>query len=207
VAQPLFPEPHERPHLAELNDDPRPAGPHQRPHLAEVPVGPDLAEQPAQAGQRARAGQLAQAEQLGQAGQLARAGQTEPEERALLPEPPDQPVSGVRQVPTFRGRRPAIGQDADKNAGKNAGGQDSPLPSRGSGWTVLSYLIAGMMAYGAIGWLISRAVHQTVIFPVGMLFGLGISLGLVIYRYGRSSSSTQNQHARETAREEPAGDR
>jgi ATP synthase protein I len=198
VAQPLFPESRERPHLAELNDDPHPAGPPRQPHLAEVPGAPDLAEQLGQTGR------LGQTEQPGQAGPSG-------PERALLPEPPERPVSGVRQVPAFRGRRPAAGQYADKDASeypdKYPGGQDSPLPSRGSGWTVLSYLVAGMMAYGAIGWLVSRAVHQAVIFPVGMLFGLGISLGLVIYRYGRSSSSIQNQHAKETAREEPAGDR
>ena len=98
----------------------------------------------------------------------------------------------------FRGRRARRTTAAD--------GQASPLPSRGAGWTIISYLIAGMIAYGAIGWLVSRAVHETVIFPVGMLFGLGVSLGLVIYRYGRSSS-TQNEHAKETLREEPAGDR
>ncbi len=80
------------------------------------------------------------------------------------------------------------------------------MPPRGAGWTVISYLIAGMIAYGGIGWLVSRAVHAPVIFPVGMLSGLGVSLGLVIYRYGRSSS-TQNQHVQETRREEPAGDR
>ena len=131
-------------------------------------------------------------------------GPAEPEERALLPEPPERRVTGVRQVPTFRGRRPASGEG--ENADENVDGQDSPLPNRGAGYTVLSYLIAGMMAYGAIGWLISRAVHQTVIFPVGMLFGLGLSLGFVIYRYGRSSS-TQNEHAKKTPREEPPGDR
>jgi len=122
----------------------------------------------------------------------------EPPERALLSEPPERPVTGPRRMPAFRGRRSA--------AGGYAGGQESPLPSRGAGWTIISYLIAGMIAYGAIGWLVSRAVHETVIFPVGMLFGLGVSLGLVIYRYGRSSS-TQNEHAQETLREEPAGDR
>jgi F0F1-type ATP synthase assembly protein I len=148
----------------------------------------------------ARSGPAGQPDQLaGQPDQPRPAG---PEERALLPEPPERPRTGVRQVPTFRGRRPASGEG--ENADEN--GQDSPLPNRGAGYTVLSYLIAGMMAYGAIGWLISRAVHQTVIFPVGMLFGLGLSLGFVIYRYGRSSS-TQNEHARKTPREEPPGDR
>ena len=189
MAQPLLPEPrepheayqpHVRPHLAEPTGNPHPAGSRQRPHVARATGNPHPAE-PA-----------------------------EPEERALLPEPPERPVTGMRRVPTFRGRRPAAsgiaGQNPDTWAAKYEAGQAAPLPARGAGWTMLSYLVAGMIAYGGIGWLVSRAVHETVIFPVGMLFGLGISLGLVIYRYGRSSS-TQNEHAQETLREEPPGDR
>jgi ATP synthase protein I len=57
-----------------------------------------------------------------------------------------------------------------------------------TGWAVFSYLIAGMVAYGAIGWLISRATHLAILFPVGMLLGLGISLAFVIYRYGRAEA-------------------
>jgi ATP synthase protein I len=53
------------------------------------------------------------------------------------------------------------------------------------GWTVFSYLLAGMAAYGGIGWLIGRAVHVPLLFPIGMLVGLGISLGYIIHRYGR----------------------
>lgn len=55
----------------------------------------------------------------------------------------------------------------------------------GTGWTVFSYLIGGMIAYGGIGWLIGRAVHVELLFPIGMLVGLAISLGWIIYRYGR----------------------
>jgi ATP synthase protein I len=55
------------------------------------------------------------------------------------------------------------------------------------GWTVFSYLLSGMAAYGAIGWLIGRAVHIPVLFPVGMLVGLAISIGFVIWRFGKSS--------------------
>ena len=53
------------------------------------------------------------------------------------------------------------------------------------GWTVFSYLIAGMAAYGAIGWLIGRAVHVSLLFPIGMLAGLAISIGFIIYRFGK----------------------
>ena len=57
--------------------------------------------------------------------------------------------------------------------------------SKGTGYTVLSYLIAGMLAYGGIGWLIGHFTHISLLFPIGMLIGLAISVGWIIYRYGR----------------------
>ena len=59
------------------------------------------------------------------------------------------------------------------------------------GWTVFSYLLSGMAAYGAIGWLIGRAVHVSLLLPVGMLVGLAISIGFIIYRYGVQAATTQ----------------
>ena len=58
------------------------------------------------------------------------------------------------------------------------------------GWTVFSYLLSGMAAYGAIGWLIGRAVHVSMLFPIGMLVGLAISLGFVIWRFGRNAGAS-----------------
>ncbi len=69
------------------------------------------------------------------------------------------------------------------------------------GWTVFSYLIAGMLAYGAIGWLIGRTVHVSLLFPIGMLVGLAISIGFIIYRYGRQGAAEQ------PPRKEMTGDR
>jgi ATP synthase protein I len=57
------------------------------------------------------------------------------------------------------------------------------------GWTAFSYLLSGMAAYGGIGWLIGRAVHVQMLFPIGMLVGLAISLGFVIWRFGRNASA------------------
>ena len=59
------------------------------------------------------------------------------------------------------------------------------------GWTVFSYLLAGMAAYGIIGWLVGRAVHVPALFPIGMLIGLAISIGFIIYRYGRQGAVAQ----------------
>jgi len=60
----------------------------------------------------------------------------------------------------------------------------TPLTGRGAGWEVFSYLIAGMVTYGGLGWVIGHFTHVQILFPIGMLVGLAISLGWIIYRYG-----------------------
>lgn len=97
-------------------------------------------------------------------------------DRQLLQEPPARPATRLRRPVEFGGRRAAAAAVA----------QDFPLPPRGAGYTVLSYLIAGIVVYGGIGWLVGRAVHSAALFPIGMLIGLVLSIGLVIHRYGRS---------------------
>jgi ATP synthase protein I len=57
--------------------------------------------------------------------------------------------------------------------------------TKGSGYTVLSYLIAGMLAYGGIGWVIGHFTHLSLFFPIGMLVGLAIAVGWIVYAYGR----------------------
>ncbi len=57
--------------------------------------------------------------------------------------------------------------------------------SQNAGWTIFGYLISGMALYGGLGWLIGRWTHVVLLFPVGMLVGLGIGVFAVIYRYGR----------------------
>ncbi|MFM8156162.1 MAG: hypothetical protein ACKOAF_08830 [Actinomycetes bacterium] len=49
-----------------------------------------------------------------------------------------------------------------------------------SAWTISSRLIAGLILYTAIGWLISLWVgHQAVLMAIGALFGLGLSYFLI----------------------------
>jgi ATP synthase protein I len=81
-------------------------------------------------------------------------------------------ITGMRSY-----RRPGRQQPAPGSA-------DDHL-SAGTGWNVFSYLIAGMLAYGGIGWLIGQFTRISLLFPIGMLVGLAISIGWIIYRYGR----------------------
>ena len=69
---------------------------------------------------------------------------------------------------------------------------DSRAQGLGVGWSVFAYMISGMVAYGAIGWGIGKAVHVSLLFPIGMLVGIAISVGYVIHRYGRQGSMEGN---------------
>ena len=79
--------------------------------------------------------------------------------------------------------------------GARGGPRDTSVEAQGRaeglniGWTVFSYLLSGMAAYGLIGWLIGRAVHVELLFPIGMLVGLAISIGFIIWRYGRNAGA------------------
>jgi hypothetical protein len=65
------------------------------------------------------------------------------------------------------------------------GGTGQGKISQGTGWEVVSYLIAGLAAYGGIGWVVGHYTHVHVLFPIGMAIGLALSLGWVVHRFGR----------------------
>jgi ATP synthase protein I len=69
-------------------------------------------------------------------------------------------------------------------------GQDSGLeprpPRESDGWQILSYMLGGMTLYGGIGWLVGRWTGITLLFPLGMILGIGLSVALIIFRFTRS---------------------
>ena len=95
----------------------------------------------------------------------------------------------------------SVGKEAIPQVDRRAAAAQGRAQGMDIGWTVFGYLIAGMLAYGGIGWLIGRAVHVELLFPIGMLVGLAISIGFIIYRYGRQGAAEQ------PPRKEMTGDR
>ncbi len=69
--------------------------------------------------------------------------------------------------------------------GRPPAGRQSPAEEN-QGWSIFSYLIAGMVAYGLIGWLVAWLTHVPVLLPVGALVGLVFAVGGVVWKYGRS---------------------
>jgi len=66
-----------------------------------------------------------------------------------------------------------------------------PNPWRGAGeaWVVTGSLLAGILVWGGVGFLVDRLFRFTALFlPIGMLVGLGAALYLVYVRYGRDST-------------------
>jgi ATP synthase protein I len=60
-----------------------------------------------------------------------------------------------------------------------------PTPDMGMGMTALSYLIAGMLVWGGIGWLVDHWVGTSGIFTgIGAVVGTGAGIYLIVRRLG-----------------------
>jgi ATP synthase protein I len=64
--------------------------------------------------------------------------------------------------------------------------QDQPQLREHDGWRVLSYLLGGMLIYGGLGWLIGHWTGISVLFPLGMILGLGLGIATIVFRYTKS---------------------
>jgi ATP synthase protein I len=70
-------------------------------------------------------------------------------------------------------------------------GRGSPEPEPGAhhekdGWRVFSYMIGGMVFYGGVGWLIGHWTGISILFPLGMILGIVLSVLMIIFRFTRS---------------------
>jgi ATP synthase protein I len=81
------------------------------------------------------------------------------------PSPVDKPEAGLQEQPTE---------------------QVQPPTGQGDGWQILSYMLGGMILYGGIGWLVSYFTGIAILFPLGMILGIGLSVALIIFRFTRT---------------------
>lgn len=75
-----------------------------------------------------------------------------------------------------------------------AGGPDRGDAWRGAGtaWSITGTLLAGILVWGGIGFLVDRwAGFDGLFLPIGMLIGLAGSIYIVYVRYGRDESNGQ----------------
>lgn len=67
--------------------------------------------------------------------------------------------------------------DPDGDAGRRA---------EADAFAALGTLVAGVVVWGGAGWLVSEWLDNSVFVMLGLLLGMGASLYLVWFRYGRA---------------------
>ena len=88
-------------------------------------------------------------------------------------------MSGTGSASSRSSGQPGSGQPGSGQPPETSTVEDN------QGWSIFSYLIAGMVAYGLFGWLVAWLTHVPVLLPLGALVGLFFAIGGVVWKYGR----------------------
>ncbi len=80
---------------------------------------------------------------------------------------------------------------------------NSPDQGGGDPWAAFGYLVAGVLFYGFVGWLLSRWLRADYWIPIGILVGAGFGMYMVFARYSIKASGTEDR----TASSAPSMDR
>lgn len=70
--------------------------------------------------------------------------------------------------------------------------ETSSAPEQGGseqGMRVLSYLLAGILLYGALGWLGDRFFATQFLMPIGIVLGMALSIFMIIRRFGQADTA------------------
>lgn len=65
--------------------------------------------------------------------------------------------------------------------------QESTSPNSDVGMRIFASLLAGIVAYGGLGWLADKALDSQWFMPLGMVIGLALSIYAIIRKYGSDS--------------------
>jgi ATP synthase protein I len=76
--------------------------------------------------------------------------------------------------------------DQDQEARPGQLEQPERQARESDGWQILSYMLGGMLLYGGVGWLVSHWTGIAILFPLGMILGIGLSVAMIIFRFTRN---------------------
>jgi F0F1-type ATP synthase assembly protein I len=75
---------------------------------------------------------------------------------------------------------------------------DASEEGGGDPWAAFGYLVAGVLFYGFVGWLLSIWLDADFWIPVGILVGAGFGMYMVFARYSLKAPKTEHRTARDT---------
>jgi F0F1-type ATP synthase assembly protein I len=77
-------------------------------------------------------------------------------------------------------------------------GPDNAWSGYGTAWAVTGTLLAGLAAWGGIGYLVDRLAGTYPLFtPIGLIVGVAGGIYLVYLRYGREQKTDRDEHEHE----------
>lgn len=86
-------------------------------------------------------------------------------------------------------KRPLLARKPPVISGPASAGDPRSEPDAvAKGMAILSYLLGGLIFYGGLGWLGAHFLHLDFLLPIGIVVGIGLSLYLIIVRYGNLGS-------------------
>lgn len=56
----------------------------------------------------------------------------------------------------------------------------------GDGMQVLAYILSGLLFYGGLGWVGDWFFKTSILFPIGLILGVGLAIYMIIKRYGQA---------------------
>jgi ATP synthase protein I len=69
--------------------------------------------------------------------------------------------------------------------------EPGPAPRAEDPWAAFGYLVAGVLFYGLIGWVLSLLLHASYWIPIGVLVGAGLGMFMVFHRYRFQGDPTE----------------
>jgi ATP synthase protein I len=76
------------------------------------------------------------------------------------------------------------------------GAGPGPAPRAEDPWAAFGYLVAGVLFYGLIGWVLSLVLHASYWIPIGLLVGAGLGIFMVFHRYRFQGDHTETDDLR-----------
>lgn len=67
-----------------------------------------------------------------------------------------------------------------------------------TGWAVIGTMLSGMAIWGGAGWLLDRWLGIQVLFPVGIILGMAVSIYMVVVKYGGPPPPSERARTRTT---------
>lgn len=79
-----------------------------------------------------------------------------------------------------------MSQDPPPEAPKPPPAGGSGIRAEGEAWTILSYLISGILFWTLVGWGLDHLLGTGFLLPIGMFVGAFAAIYLVWIKYGRA---------------------